>query len=173
MIVITGERGPDESPDQGRNGRARRAPCGTAMGPRVRPAYPGRVLSPRQVVDYALQRRALLADVRAGRVGREEVCDAGAYLLRAARFHGAPADRACPVCRHDELAQVSWVFGESLRHVSGSACSAADLEQLAAQVADFSVHVVEVCTECRWNHLVRSFVLGTGRPRRGRRSAGG
>lgn len=173
MIVITGERGPDESHDQGRNGRARRAPCGTAMGPRVPPAYPGRVLSPRQVVDYALQRRALLADVLAGRVGREEVCDAGAYLLRAARFHGAPADRACPVCRHDELAQVSWVFGESLRHVSGSARSAADLEQLAAQVADFSVHVVEVCTECRWNHLVRSFVLGTGRPRRGRRSAGG
>ncbi len=110
----------------------------------------------------------------AGRVGREEVCDAGAYLLRAARFHGTAAGRPVrSVCRHDELAQVSWVFGESLRHVSGSARSAADLEQLAAQVADFSVHVVEVCTECRWNHLVRSFVLGTGRPRRGRRSAGG
>ncbi|MEJ8281437.1 DUF5318 family protein [Pseudonocardia spirodelae] len=131
------------------------------------------MLSPRQVVDYALQRRALLADVRAGRVGQEEVCDAGAYLLRAARFHGTTTANPCPVCRRDGLAQVSWVFGEGLRHASGSARSAADLEQLAAQVPEFTVHVVEVCTECRWNHLVRSYVLGTGRPRRGRRSAGG
>ncbi|MGH3612261.1 MAG: DUF5318 family protein, partial [Pseudonocardia sp.] len=30
----------------------------------------------RQVVDYALQRRALLADVHSGRVGVAAVCDA-------------------------------------------------------------------------------------------------
>ena len=28
--------------------------------------------------------------------------------------------------------------------------------------ADFSVHVVEVCRTCSWNHLVLSYVLGTG-----------
>lgn len=126
------------------------------------------------MVDYALQRRALLADVRAGRVGPEEVCDAGAYLHRAARFHGTAVDDACPMCRNGPLAQVSWVFGEGLRHVSGSARSQADLEQLAATVAEFTVHVVEVCGDCGWNHLVRSYVLGTGRrPRRGHRTAGG
>ena len=42
----------------------------------------------RQVVDYALQRRALLAEVYAGRIGFAEVCDATPYLLRAAKFHG-------------------------------------------------------------------------------------
>ncbi|ANY06786.1 DUF5318 family protein [Pseudonocardia sp. HH130630-07] len=132
------------------------------------------MLSPRQVVDYALQRRALLVDVRAGRVGPEEVCDAGAYLHRAARFHGTPVDQTCPMCGREQLDQVSWVFGESLRHVSGSARSSADLEQLAATTAEFTVHVVEVCRTCGWNHLVRSYVLGTGRrQRRGPRTAGG
>ncbi|MBC3194555.1 DUF5318 family protein [Pseudonocardia sp. C8] len=132
------------------------------------------MLNPRQVVDYALQRRALLADVRTGRVGPDEVCDAGAYLHRAARFHGTTVDEPCPMCRKEPLAQVSWVFGESLRHVSGSARSAADLEQLAGHHPEFTVHVVEVCRTCGWNHLVRSYVLGTGRrPRRGRRTAGG
>ena len=57
---------------------------------RGRAAYPGRVRSQRQMVDYALQRRALLADVHAGRVPVAEVCDASPYLLRAARFHGEP-----------------------------------------------------------------------------------
>ena len=56
----------------------------------------------RQVVDYALQRRALLAEVYAGRVGRE-VCDASPYLLRAAKFHGEPSERTCPVCRKEPL----------------------------------------------------------------------
>ena len=53
----------------------------------------------RQVVDYALQRRALLADVGSGRVGTASVCDAGPYLLRAARFHGEQTEQTCPVCR--------------------------------------------------------------------------
>ena len=134
-------------------------------------AYAGRVLSPRQVVDYALQRRALLADVHAGRTGQAAVCDAGAYLLRAARFHGEPAGRDCPIRRKEQLTQVSWVFGEGLRQISGSARTPDDLEQLAAHHSEFTVHVVEVCRTCGWNHLIRSFVLGTGRSTR-RRTAG-
>ena len=77
-------------------------------------AYPGRVRSQRQMVDYALQRRALLADVHSGRVGVAQVCDASPYLLRAARFHGEPSDVTCPVCRKERLTLVSWVFGESI-----------------------------------------------------------
>lgn len=134
-------------------------------------AYAGRVLSPRQVVDYALQRRALLADVHAGRATLAAVCDAGAYLQRAARFHGEPMERTCPVCRKEKLTQVSWVFGEGLRQISGSARRPEELEQLAAHHAEFSVHVVEVCRTCGWNHLLRSFVLGAGRTSR-RRTAG-
>jgi hypothetical protein len=139
---------------------ARRA--GGPGGAEAGSAYPGPVRTQRQVVDYALQRRALLADVHAGRVAVEEVCDAGPYLLRAARFHGEPTEQACPVCRKERLTLVSWVFGDALRHAAGTARRPDELERLAALHADFSVHVVEVCRTCRWNHLVLSYVLGTG-----------
>ncbi len=116
----------------------------------------------RQVVDYALQRRALLADVHAGRVAVTDVCDAGPYLLRAAQFHGEATDQTCPVCRKERLTSVSWVFGDALRHAAGTARRPDELEQLADRHDDFSVHVVEVCPSCRWNHLVLSYVLGVG-----------
>ena len=48
------------------------------------------------------------------------------------------------------------------RVVAGSARRPDELERLAALHADFSVHEVEVCRSCRWNHLVLSYVLGTG-----------
>jgi hypothetical protein len=116
----------------------------------------------RQVVDYALQRRALLADVHSGRVGTAEVCDASPYLLRAARFHGESTDETCPVCRREQLAHVSWIFGDALRHAAGSARHPDEIDALANSHADFSVYVVEVCRTCHWNHLVLSYVTGTG-----------
>lgn len=135
------------------------------------PAYPDRVRNQRQVVDYALQRRALLADVHSGKVGVVEVCDAGPYLLRAARFHGETTDQTCPVCRKERLTQVSWIFGDGLRQAAGSARKPEEIEQLATTDADFSVYVVEVCRTCSWNHLVLSYVMGTGgSPESGRRS---
>ncbi|HEV7625568.1 MAG TPA: DUF5318 domain-containing protein [Streptomyces sp.] len=116
----------------------------------------------RQVVDYALQRRALLAEVHSGRVGVAEVCDASPYLLRAARFHGESSDQICPVCRKERLTLVSWIFGDELKHAAGSARRPEELEELANRYTDFSVYVVEVCRTCNWNHLVLSYVLGTG-----------
>lgn len=125
----------------------------------------------RQVVDYALQRRALLADVHSGRVGTASVCDAGPYLLRAARFHGEQTEQTCPVCRRERLTNVSWIFGDALKHASGSARKPAELDELADRHDEFSVYVVEVCRACSWNHLVLSYVLGTGAPARRRRTA--
>jgi hypothetical protein len=118
------------------------------------------VRTPRQLVDYALQRRALLADVYAGRVGIAEVCDASPYLLRAARFHGEVSETTCPVCRKEKLSEVSWVFGENLKHLSGSARTPDELESLDAAQSEFSVYVVEVCRTCSWNHLIQSYALG-------------
>lgn len=115
----------------------------------------------RQVVDYALQRRSLLAEVFSGRTGVTEVCDANPYLLRAAKFHGQPADATCPICRKEQLTLVSWVFGDRLGAASGSARTAEELDRLAATQEEFSVHVVEVCRSCNWNHLVQSYVLGS------------
>ncbi|WP_174561899.1 DUF5318 domain-containing protein [Rhodococcus triatomae] len=126
----------------------------------------------RQVVDYALQRRSLLAAVRAGRTGVAEVCDASPYLLRAAKFHGKGTDVMCPICRKEQLTLVSWVFGEKLGTVSGSARTAEELVRLAATEEEFSVHVVEVCRTCSWNHLVQSYVLGSlPKPKRPRGSS--
>ncbi|HEU0086935.1 MAG TPA: DUF5318 domain-containing protein [Pseudonocardiaceae bacterium] len=116
----------------------------------------------RQVVDYALRRRALLAEVYAGRVGIMEVCDANPYLLRAAKFHGEPSSVTCPVCRKEPLTLVSWVYGDELKHAAGSARTVEELNRMAALFEEFSVHVVEVCRTCSWNHLVQSYVLGTG-----------
>ena len=126
--------------------------------------------SQRQVVDYALQRKALLADVHAGRVGVTDVCDASPYLLRAARFHGEPSEQTCPVCRKERLTLVSWIFGEDLKHAAGSARTPEEIQQLANLHAEFSVYVVEVCRTCSWNHLVLSYVMGTGDTGGGRRS---
>lgn len=128
------------------------------------------VRTQRQVVDYALQRRALLAEVYAGRVGLTEVCDATPYLLRAAKFHGEPSSVTCPLCRKESLTLVSWVYGDGLKHAAGSARTADELSRMATLYEEFSVYVVEVCRTCCWNHLVQSYVLGTsGVSRRSRR----
>jgi hypothetical protein len=120
------------------------------------------VQSQRQVVDYALQRKALLAEVYSGRVGTTDVCDANPYLLRAAKFHGQPSDVTCPVCRKEALTRVSWVYGDELKHAAGSARAPEELNRMAAMFEEFTVYVVEVCRTCSWNHLVQSYVLGTG-----------
>jgi hypothetical protein len=128
------------------------------------------------VVDYALQRRAVLADVHSGRTGLFEVCDASPYLSRAAKYHGEATDSPCPVCRRERLTQVSYVYGDGLGPVSGQAKTGPELARMDAMQDEFSVYTVEVCRGCGWNHLVSSYVLGAaptpGRaPRRNRRRA--
>jgi hypothetical protein len=122
----------------------------------------------RQVVDYALKRRSLLAEVYSGRTGVTEVCDANPYLLRAAKFHGKPSPTMCPICRKEQLTLVQWVFGDHLGAVSGSARSTEELVMLAARFDEFAVYVVEVCRTCSWNHLVKSYVLGAPKPPKAR-----
>ena len=114
----------------------------------------------RQIIDYALQRKARLAEVHSGRRAVADVCDASPYLLRAAKFHGRPSPTLCPICRKEQVTLVSWVFGDKLGQVSGSARSAEEIARLATSAEEFSVHVVEVCRTCSWNHLVQSYVAG-------------
>src|SRR5689334_3051759 len=114
----------------------------------------------RQVVDYSLQKRALLRDLHSGKVGTLEVCDASPYLKSAARFHGEPTDQRCPVCRRDNLTLVHYVYGDDLKHSAGQARRLAELSVLAMTVREFQVFVVEVCQTCAWNHLTEQYVLG-------------
>ncbi|MBV9593572.1 MAG: DUF5318 family protein [Actinobacteria bacterium] len=115
-----------------------------------------------RVVDYALQRRALLADIRTGRRSLAEACDAHPYLQLAARHYGEPALIKCPVCAKDGLRLVHYIYGDALGKAAGQAKSLAELERMQDDYTEFDVYVVEVCRDCGWNHLDRTFVLGTG-----------
>ena len=121
--------------------------------------------SARGVIDYALARRASLAALASGRVRRSEVCDAQPYLLRAARYHGERTATPCPVCKAESMTTVTYTYGECFRaEVNGRARATRELEALAAELPEFTVFVVEVCPSCRWNHLMTSYILGTGEP---------
>ncbi len=121
-----------------------------------------RVLARRDVVDYALQRRAALSDLRTGRRSAWDLCDAHPHLKLAAKHYGQPAASACPVCKDPGMAEVHFVYGDELRTAAGQAKSVGELARMSDQYERFAVYAVEVCTECGWNHLVRSFALGHG-----------
>ena len=114
-------------------------------------------------MDYALQRRAVLADVHAGRVGLIQACDASPYLLRAAKYHGEPTQTSCPICRKERLTRVHYVYGDRLGTLSGQAKTERELMVMDGRASEFSVYEVEVCRSCSWNHLVASYVLGAER----------
>lgn len=152
--------------------RGTRVPGPSARTPHSRgplpPAEPvADPLAPRGRIDYSLQRRATLRALFGGNAFNGlDVCDADTYLLRAARFHGVESDRRCPVCRRVPLIDVTYAFGEQLGHASGSAIDLRTLPELATRVGDVRIYTVEVCTQCRWNHLLVSYTVGDGVPRR-------
>jgi hypothetical protein len=116
----------------------------------------------RRVVDYSLQRRALLREVYGGLVSTYEVCDASPYLKNAARYHGDRTEVRCPICRRENLTLVHYVYGDELKHSAGQARSRAELPGLAARVGELRVYVVEVCRGCDWNLLIEQYLLGVG-----------
>lgn len=124
--------------------------------------------SQREVVDYALQRRHRLESLRRRRnlLDREDVCDADPMLIRSALHHGEPAGRSCPVCESDRLVLLRYVFGEQLGQYSGRLKTPADLDEMENEFGEFKVCVVEVCTDCGWNHMTASFLLGDGKKRK-------
>ena len=116
----------------------------------------------RNVIDYALKRRARLAQVRSGLVAAAEACDAHPHLLLAARHYGSPAQSPCPICQGPKVQLVRFVYGDELGQSAGQAKSVRELDAMDGAVGAVSVYVVEVCPDCRWNHLLESFVIGTG-----------
>jgi hypothetical protein len=111
--------------------------------------------------DYALARRAVLRDLQRGAVTRLDVCDAHPELLRAGRNIGELAPFDCPVCGDSEVRFVSYVYGDKLGAANGRCLSYdGELEKLDAAHDEFTRYVVEVCLECRWNHLARRELHG-------------
>ena len=117
------------------------------------------------VVDYSLVRAATLRAWRAGELGRHEVCDAQRELQRNAQFCGQPTGRQCPVCDQHELVEVTYAFGPRLPKHGRCVTTRAEIKRLRQRVTVSTGYVVEVCTACGWNHLMRRMALG------GRRSA--
>jgi len=113
-------------------------------------------------VDYRLDRRRTLRALRAGEVSREDVCDAQSELLRVGRECSTAARTACPVCDERALRRVRFVFGPRLPSGGRAITSQAELERLATKAGEHRCFEVEVCLECRWNHLLATYVL---RPR--------
>ena len=121
-----------------------------------------RGVSQRGVIDYALQKRAALAALRSGFSTTTDVCDPDPYTLRAAKHHGEPTDRLCPVCRREPVVELGYTFGEELGQYSGRIKKTPELEEMAHEFGEFKVVVVEVCLECHWNHMILSYLLGDG-----------
>jgi len=71
-----------------------------------------------------------------------------------------PPRNACPVCDKTRLSLVHYVYGDALGKSAGQAKARAELARMAATLPEFDVYVVEVCLDCGWNHLVRSYALG-------------
>jgi hypothetical protein len=112
-------------------------------------------------VDYTLARRSVLAALRRGTLGTTEVCDAHPELMRAAKNIGEEHRAACPVCSHESLRLVRYVYGDELRANNGRVVYPREwLGELAERHDQFTCYVVEVCIDCSWNHLVRSYAAG-------------
>lgn len=123
------------------------------------PAGPG-------TIDYRLARQAVISEFRKGRLARHEVCDAHPELMRVARNCGQPTERTCPICEESPLALVTFAFGSRLPAQGRFVATAAELAKLARRAQESACYVVEVCPECSWNHLMRTFLVGRSQSQR-------
>ena len=109
------------------------------------------VWSQRSVIDYGLARRATLTALFArARPRADDACDAHPYLLRAARFHGEPTGRDCPVCRRGAAGRGDLRLRRRARPVLGPGQGdRASSSEMAHEHGEFRVYVVEVCQRLR------------------------
>ncbi len=115
-------------------------------------------------IDYRLARQSVISEYRKGRLAGSDVCDAHPELRRAAREVGKPTKRTCPICEEVEVVLVTYVFGTRMPAFGRCVTSAREMRTLSRKPGELVAYVVEVCNECHWNHLVRSFVLTPARP---------
>lgn len=101
--------------------------------------------------------------MRSGEVSRGDVCDAQRELIRVAHNHSRRATAPCPVCAESSLRLVSYVFAPRLPAGGRVVEGRADHERLARRYGgkpNARTYTVEVCIECRWNHLLEVVPLG-------------
>jgi hypothetical protein len=106
-------------------------------------------------VDHRLMRDVVLREYRSGRQSREELCDASDELMRVATNLGVPSDPPCPICGQSNLVEVRFAFGQGLPPHGRVIESDRDLARLRDAKHAVDVYEVEVCTDCRWNYLLK------------------
>ncbi len=111
------------------------------------------------VVDFRLARNAVVKEFKRGRLSRLDVCDAHPELVRNAIHCGRPAPEPCPICAED-MVLVTYVFGSRLPPSGRCITSLGELTKLNRGSRELAAYVVEVCAQCRWNHLTRTFPVG-------------
>ncbi len=108
-------------------------------------------------VDYTFKKRSILRDLRYGRISGYDACDAHPEIRRIARLSGIETERDCPICDKRTVRDLHFVYGEELGHQSGRIFEVEAIwRRLPLEYSAFTCYVVEVCTDCGWNHLVRS-----------------
>ncbi len=101
-----------------------------------------------------------------GGILSSDFCDADPYLVKAATFHGEATDEDCPACHSVNLVTLNYVYGDELGPYSGRIRETENLPSLAHRFGDIGVYVVEVCPDCHWNYLLRTYRIGDGTVRR-------
>jgi hypothetical protein len=124
-------------------------------------------------VEYRLARNAVVREFRRGRLSRLDVCDAHPELIRAARNVGTPTPEDCPICGEVPVVHVTYVFGPRLPPQGRCPATTTELARLCRRPDELVCYVVEVCPECRWNHLARMYPAGGRHRARARLAARG
>lgn len=105
-------------------------------------------------VSHEWQRRSALRALHLGHARIDDYCDADFLLRAAAEHHGTDSPRPCPVCG-ETMRNVKWVYSEKLGRRTGTARSDEEIARLVGEVGPITVHIVEVCPHCKWNHLLK------------------
>jgi hypothetical protein len=116
-------------------------------------------------IEYRLARDAVVREYRKGRLSRLDVCDAHPELMRVARNLGRATEVDCPICEEAKLVHVAYAFGPRLPAGGRALGMDGEMRSLARTRADVAFYIVEVCTQCSWNHLLRMFSAPTARTR--------
>lgn len=116
-------------------------------------------------LEYRLARDAIIREFRRGRLSRLDICDAQPELMRVAKNLGKATEVDCPICEESKLVHVPFAFGSGLPPGGRAIGSSEELRDLARLDQEVAFYIVEVCTQCSWNHLLRMFSAAAARRR--------
>ncbi len=108
-------------------------------------------------IEYRLARDVVVRDFEQGRIRQPDICDAHPELLRVANNIGQQTDDDCPICKTNKLVWVYFAFGAQLPRGGKPIIPGNELKSMVRARPDANFYVVEVCTGCNWNFLMKMF----------------